>query len=72
MAASIYTVTTSLYGPGVEIDVDQAELERLDELDLITAIVSVRVTENRVVITDGEIPPTPAIGTVWFDRSIVI
>lgn len=69
MAASIYTITTTLL-PGVPVDVEQPELERLTELGAVATIISVRVTEDRVVITDGEIPPVPAVGTVWFDRSM--
>lgn len=69
MAASIYTVTTTLL-PDVPIDVEQAELERLDELNLIDELLNVRVSAERVVITDGEIPPFPSAGTVWFDRSM--
>jgi hypothetical protein len=69
MAASVYTITTSLL-PGVQLDVEQAELERLQELGAVTDVIAVNVPADRVVITDGEIPPTPAVGTVWFDRSM--
>lgn len=69
MAASIYTIRTSLV-PGVDLPVDQAELERLEELGVIDAVLAVSVPADRVVITDGEIPPEPAVGTVWFDRSM--
>lgn len=69
MAASSYVIITTLF-PGLQMTVDRAEFERLSELDVIDELVAVTETADRVVITDGEIPsPTPAEGTVWFDRS---
>lgn len=69
MPSSIFTVTTTLQ-PGVQLDIDAAELERLDELGAIDQILAVDAPADRVVITDGEIPTDRPIGTVWFDRSM--
>ena len=67
MAASVYTVKTSL-NPGVQYQVSQDEYERLQDLGLVTSLDGVSVPVDKVVISSTQ-PSSPAVGTVWFNES---
>lgn len=65
--ASTYSITVSNL-PGVTLTVGDAELEQLQDLGLVTAILSATVSVDKVVVTDGNVPTVP-VGTVWYNRS---
>ncbi len=65
--ANTYVVTVSNL-PGVTLTIGDAELEQLQDLGLITSILSATVEVPKVVVTDGNVPTVP-VGTVWYNRS---
>lgn len=65
--ASTYIINVSNL-PGVTLTVGDAELEQLQDLGLVTAILSATVSVDKVVVTDGNVPTVP-VGTVWYNRS---
>lgn len=66
--APVYVVRTTQV-PGVAYRVSKAEYDYLVELGLVASLDEVVVPADQVVITDGQVPANPAVGTVWFDRS---
>lgn len=69
MAAAVYTVTITI-NPGVEYRMSKAEYEHVVEQGIFASLVAVTVPVDEVVITDGTEPASPALGVVWFNRSI--
>lgn len=70
MSQSTYTVTTSIL-PGVQVTIPADELERLEDIGLLDAIIAANVSTDYVLITDGQLPLNVPVGEVWYNRSAV-
>lgn len=70
MASSIYVVELTI-NPGVQLEVDAAEYERLTELGLVASLDDVYVPADKVVVSNTLPASPPPAGTVlWFNPSI--